>query len=614
MLGLGLLAYFLWRGLGLTGGRLGVPLDDAWIHFQFARNLSTGQGFSFNPGIPTPGSTAPLWTLFLAAIGLFTQEFLLPSLLFSAGFFLLTVVMAGLFTRELSASWPAGLLAGLGVVLTGRFLWAGLAGMETTAFAAFSLGAVWVYHRRGLGLASGTLFALASQLRPEGHLLFTLALALALWDWFRPGERTRPTIRTMALGIGIYALITLPYVLFSLATTGRLLPNTFYVKAGGDTLYSLRTLRETLVYHWQDNPLVFVLIPFGILPTWRRSRLTVLWLFALLLVVPIIVSQVWHHGRYTMPLIPFQMIVAALGAHWLWSLLPGRRWLAPATLILLILAGLWRLDYWAGMLGTNSNEILEIDVALGEWLAGNTPAGAVIAVDDIGAIGFLSGRTILDLQGLVSPELWPALQTPIGLPRSQALTRELSHLQPDFLAIFPTWHFALAANDRVLSPVQRFWVDTHTIIFDQEAMVYRPEWPYITAASPQNPVNASFGDAVALLGFDREQHEDALEMTLYWQSIAPVDVDYDVFIHLLDETGRIVAQVDTQPLNGLAATSIWQAGDLIRDPHTLPLPPDLPAGTYTLVTGLFDRDTMTRLPLVGPAGEDNIILDQLVID
>src|SRR4051812_27049952 len=44
----------------------GFPLDDAWIHLQFARNLGTGHGFSYNPGIPVAGSTAPLWTAVLA--------------------------------------------------------------------------------------------------------------------------------------------------------------------------------------------------------------------------------------------------------------------------------------------------------------------------------------------------------------------------------------------------------------------------------------------------------------------------------------------------------------------------------------------------------------------
>jgi len=241
-----------------------------------------------------------------------------------------------------------------------------------------------------------------------------------------------------------------------------------------------------------------------------------------------------------------------------------------------------------------------------------SPADAVIAVDDIGAIGFLSGRTILDLQGLVSPELWPALQTPVGLPRSQALARELSFLQPDRLAIFPNWHFELASNDHVLQPEQRFWVDTHTIIFDQEALVYRPVWPYLANADPQHPQESTFGAAIHLLGHDQLQDGDALTITLYWQSITPVAEDYDVFIHLLDESGRIVAQVDEQPLSGLAATSVWQPGDIIRDPHLLALPPDLPAGEYTVLAGLFQRDTMARLPVTAPAGGDSVVLGQFM--
>src|SRR5712691_5807589 len=48
-------------------GVAGFPLDDSWIHLHFARNIAEGAGFSFNPGVPVAGSTAPLWTLLLAA-------------------------------------------------------------------------------------------------------------------------------------------------------------------------------------------------------------------------------------------------------------------------------------------------------------------------------------------------------------------------------------------------------------------------------------------------------------------------------------------------------------------------------------------------------------------
>ena len=613
--------YFLWRELALTGGRFGVPLDDAYIHYQFARNLSQGHGFSFNPGLPTPGSTAPLWTLLLGVVGLFTQEFLGPSLLLSFAFFLLTLWLTYRLALDLTGQHWAAALAGLGVALAGRLLWAGLAGMETTAFAAASLAAVWQYRRRGLDGWAALLFGLAAQLRPEGHALFALALAGSGWHWWH-SPKPRPGLpRTLLLPLAIYALTALPYSLFSLSTTGRPLPNTFYAKADTTQLYSLRTLRETLALHWQDNYAALLLLPFGLWPAWRRGRLLLLWPLALWLLVPAIVAQVWHHGRYTMPLIPFQMLLAAAGAAWLVETLPGRvhlprlqlpRWLPAGLLLLILLSGLARLPYWAGMLGYNTQEILAIDVAMGRWLAANTRPGALIAADDIGAIGFLSERPILDLQGLVSPELWPVLQEPLGQPRSEAYTRALSQIQPDYLAIFPTWHYEMAANPWLLTPIQRFWVASHTIIFDQEAKIYTPTWPYVSAATPQTVTNATFGAAIDLLGYDLANEGDSLRLTLYWRSAQPAGRSYDVFIHLLDEAGEIVAQVDEKPLAGLAPTTRWQPGDLLRDPHRLPWPADLPPGTYRLAAGLFDRETMARLPLTTPAGAgDTLILGQI---
>ena len=49
----------------LLSGHLGFPLDDSWIHLQFARNLAAGDGLSYNPGERVTGSTAPLWTALL---------------------------------------------------------------------------------------------------------------------------------------------------------------------------------------------------------------------------------------------------------------------------------------------------------------------------------------------------------------------------------------------------------------------------------------------------------------------------------------------------------------------------------------------------------------------
>ena len=53
--------------LGLAArDKLGFPLDDAWIHQTYARNLARYGRLEFTPGVSSAGSTAPLWTLLLA--------------------------------------------------------------------------------------------------------------------------------------------------------------------------------------------------------------------------------------------------------------------------------------------------------------------------------------------------------------------------------------------------------------------------------------------------------------------------------------------------------------------------------------------------------------------
>lgn len=605
-----LLAGYLSQALHLTGGVLGVPLDDAWIHFQYARNLSQGNGFSYVPGVPTAGSTAPLWTLLLAVIGLFTQDFLLPAMLLSAALFLLTIWLTYRLTLNLTHQAWVALLAAAGLAVTGRMVWASWSAMEVTLFTALSVGAVWAYQRRGLTGLTAVLFALASQTRPEGHVLFALAVldSVVAWRWPYAEERPSATWKNLAAAVLIYGAIQLPYALFSLSVTGRPLPNTFYAKARQSTLYSWRTLQETLQYHWQDNWLTMLLLPFGFAPLWRRNRLVGGWLVGLWLLLPFIVPFLWHHGRYTMPLIPFQMIIAAVGLHWLaGKLWRGRQavWLALAGLWLAV--GLWTVPYWAGMLGYNAREILEIDVAMGDWLVANVPADEVVAIDDIGAILFLGPRPIVDLNGLVSPEMWPVLDDPD--PPTAAL-RLLAENNVRYLAVFPDWHSLLVSDPTIARPIQHFTTDTHSIIFAQEAVVYEMDWPYRQQIEPQHEETAVFDNHIRLRGYDWQLDPQMALLTLYWESVTAVAENYKVFIHIVDENDTIVAQADRLPVNGLAPTWRWQPGDLVRDPYQIPLPPDLLPGRYQVQVGLYTEEN-GRLPLsnISTQADAAVLLD-----
>jgi hypothetical protein len=140
-------------------------------------------------------------------------------------------------------------------------------------------------------------------------------------------------------------------------------------------------------------------------------------------------------------------------------------------------------------------------------------------------------------------------------------------------------------------------------------------------AEPRYPITASFGDVGQLNGYSLEPNEvragEKLELTLYWTAMntRPVTTDYRVFVHLLDESGQIIAQHDGQPVEGRRSTSTWQQGDKIIDTHRLEWLTDESVGTAVLQVGLYELQTLGRLPAYGATGErlpeDRVILSEI---
>lgn len=115
----------------------------------------------------------------------------------------------------------------------------------------------------------------------------------------------------------------------------------------------------------------------------------------------------------------------------------------------------------------------------------------------------------------------------------------------------------------------------------------------------------NFGDQVALLGYSlpgyTAQPGETLDLTLYWQAQRALEIDYQVFVHLLDSDGNLVAQSDK--LNpGDFPTRRWPLDKYVPDEHRLILPDNLPPGDYTLFTGLWVQSEGWRLPVFDSAG------------
>jgi hypothetical protein len=119
--------------------------------------------------------------------------------------------------------------------------------------------------------------------------------------------------------------------------------------------------------------------------------------------------------------------------------------------------------------------------------------------------------------------------------------------------------------------------------------------------------DAQFGNAVELVGYNvvptALKGGEAARVTLYWRLLQQTDAYAKVFVHLIDEQGRLVAQHDGQPVNNAYPIPIWQSGTTIVDQHTLELPAELPGGDYTIAVGMYDPDSLQRWRVNRPDGQ-----------
>ncbi len=139
-----------------SNGASGFPLDDAWIHLQFARNLHDYGSFSyFQDRMVTSGSTSPLYTLLLAAGFFLTSDEMILSYALGILSHAALVVLVFLLMRLPSAGKPVRtgvpvfpLIAAALTALEARLIYASVSGMETSLFTALLAGALLAYRKK----------------------------------------------------------------------------------------------------------------------------------------------------------------------------------------------------------------------------------------------------------------------------------------------------------------------------------------------------------------------------------------------------------------------------------------------------------------------------------
>jgi mannosyltransferase len=129
--------------------------------------------------------------------------------------------------------------------------------------------------------------------------------------------------------------------------------------------------------------------------------------------------------------------------------------------------------------------------------------------------------------------------------------------------------------------------------------------PAALSGAPTVQSGARFGEHIALDGYTlstpQVQPGDILQLDLFWHTDAPLSERYKVFVHVVDQTGRLVAQTDREPGGGEQPTMSWTANEPIVDRYGVLIPEGTLPGSYKVEIGLYDFNDK-RLPIA--AGGD----------
>lgn len=523
-------------------GHPGAVLDDAYIHFQYARAIAEGHPLRYQAGEPiSTGATSALWPILLAPfylVGFRGEAIVWAAWLLSFAALGLLAVEAFELTKPL-AGRAAAVGAGAMVLTFSGHLWCAASGMEVVPFAfvltrAFRKAAEWSERdeteKTPRAFWQLTAFGWAAFLfRPEGAVA-VLAIALVFVLFPRsptPMARARDGAIAGALPAAVLLFLRLATGSASTSTASvkLLFGNPYYrgdafvTAVKGNLHIFFDTLLRGQVWSAEFIPsggLAFALAGLFAIALcghqakrpWRAAFVLVL---ALEMLAPTTyVTFLWNRLRYLWPFATGWLIglacLAKVAGDALATIRPSWRIATP------ILAGLF-----AGAFATKLGGVLDdlassasgIDrqhVALGRWAKENIPSGARIGVNDTGAIAYFGDHPTFDVVGLTTPgegRYWVA-GAASRYEHYERLKATAPERLPRFFIVYPEW---MACDPVLGSLLYEATVTDSTILGGQTMGVYVADYDVLGAgedAWTSSVTSATLLDAVDVADLESE--------------------------------------------------------------------------------------------------------------
>lgn len=429
--------------------RVGFPLDDAWIHLTYARNFALHGEWAFRLGEGSAGSTSPIWT------GLLSLGYLIRLSPYIWTFFLGWVVLSVMAIRaEQIARRVLPLYqsripwVGLFIALAWHLTWSATSGMETLLHGLIVLvvlGMLTENSRQYMTL--GLLAGLSVWVRPDGLTLLGPILLTAFLQGDSLKSRGSAFFKIL-IGFSVFFFL---YLLFNLALSGSPMPNTYYAKQAEYAAYlqsmSWGERLTDYLFPLIASPFV-VLVPGLFLWALKIFRdknwgalAGLIWALGYIGIY-FFRLPAYQHGRYIIPAFPVLYLWGMLGMMgYVISPKANQRVAFVWLTLLVVLVGAFQ---WMGA-GQNAQDVVFVEtqmVQTAKWINENVPSDAVLGVHDIGAIGYFTQNPILDLAGLITPDV-------VSFIRDESkLGVYLDNTDAEYLVTFPDWYPQLIAGKK----------------------------------------------------------------------------------------------------------------------------------------------------------------------
>jgi hypothetical protein len=477
-------------------GIYGFSFDDSWIHVQYARTIFEGRPWEYAWGIPSTGSSGPLWSVVLTPIFLFgsSHDAIVTSVLTVSGLmFIIDTFLAGEIVRQHTGRWQYAVFGQIIFVLVPRNAGLMLSGMETPLGMMMLLLALLVLPRPEwqYDILLGVVVGFAYLCRPEFVLLAALCLPVrSLIMLYRDKDRKKRFLTLTAM-FAIALLVVLPWILHCYNTTGLPLPDSYYSKLRWGVNQEMIDLWN---YFWfiawipTEPYLSLSFVGAGALLIMKRRPYELIMIVSLYALYRLTMPSMafLFAARYLVPLFVIMAIAFFCGFAIIIERLFKVKSLKDAanvdftilvtiavTFMLLspsVVSSIFYVDHHAHQ----AKNIEEMQVHLTSWILENVPDNATIATYDVGAIGYFAKGTVLDLYGLVTPIVLH------NLTSLRDVAEYLREVNCTYIMFYIEWfvgyHVALVSEGATVTELYRVTLTDPVVVGTPNMAVYQIEW------------------------------------------------------------------------------------------------------------------------------------------